>query len=1102
MITSNNITKHCTLLLTMCITSLSWGQAIMAGTVLTSGAQLVSSGSTTPTYSARTDNCELGTESGCGVGATTGQAGSPMSFLSRQLCTALITTNCDNVPFAWNAPADTDAYDPDFNSHLLLLTDQTTSYANSGQYWQSFNLGSGGQGNIFSVGNKMLVINNQYGLMRLVYLDVTKFRAAAQPGGTPCSSSICTYLSSIYSEISPPACTYNCTWLDINDVYTFSTQDPYVLFELAGVSPSIGPLRINKLEICPKDGSGPYCNLPVCQPSSSCTSDTFVRVPYVNFTSDSPVACNVLPPSYTAYWSGTFFTNNNGAFTLGLAGGADWQANTAYSINDWTSFIVPSSGNSRVHGYQAVRAGTTCNPSTGCSEPVWASTVKGDTLCDPNTGDDSGGLNVTCASGQVTWKDIGIVSGQDYGFDVVNYTPNVGCSAVNTFIGQVRRNATAYAAWGNGIPPAPWQTDDPLLCQPWGVTPSNPPSGTCPLTRTPSRLHNTSTLPNSEYAEIANNVGGPSGGTWISSTAYYTGPWVSGQTYSLSRSVVYDPIEVASGALNFYSPATCPTSTTCTQSSTITHPAANETDWILTANMSYGMTWDIPTLTFRTCTQMQCTGHADFGYSNMWSGGAYTQRSYDQPEYYLCYTSSRVPAFAVTEARNHFGGVTTYVGTFPNGDNNAFAGVTFVVAGFTGKTTSTADNGTFTATASTATTLTLSNSAGVAATQAATASPPQGNKYVYYLPDTLPTDACYSAMAPNPFLTPFDIVHYQQNCTSYSPRLYGLTLQCAAGDYIYDESNTDNPNVSTLVYISGGTFDAWNTNNMLPGGFPADTHESNKGLGTQDEGIVTFFVDDVPATTLGNSVPSSGYFANPMATYYQEVVGGATGLPTSAQPPIGTFFRFAHNFNTGSSPLFDDQNGIGNVSQDGQFAAIPTDVMGTRSSASRAWAARHTYTWGDYIYPVDNNGGGGSGFSATGYDYQVTAVGGNSSPTPGTTGTTGATEPNWDASCATTCTDGTGGTQITWTRQPASCNQLRGSDLWAAGKAAPAGMCIYDYKTNTDIYCTSAGGTTGSTKPSCPQYGSTCSDGGVTWTNMGQNDCRSDIVLVDLVSAH
>lgn len=79
-----------------------------------------------------------------------------------------------------------------------------------------------------------------------------------------------------------------------------------------------------------------------------------------------------------------------------------------------------------------------------------------------------------------------------------------------------------------------------------------------------------------------------------------------------------------------------------------------------------------------------------------------------------------VPAAALTlsAAANASGGTTAYTGTITGGGSNAFAGITFVVAGFD----LTANNGTFICTASTTTTLTLANAAGVSDTHAGTAT--------------------------------------------------------------------------------------------------------------------------------------------------------------------------------------------------------------------------------------------------------------------------------------------------------------------------------------------------------------------------------------------
>jgi uncharacterized protein YjdB len=75
-------------------------------------------------------------------------------------------------------------------------------------------------------------------------------------------------------------------------------------------------------------------------------------------------------------------------------------------------------------------------------------------------------------------------------------------------------------------------------------------------------------------------------------------------------------------------------------------------------------------------------------------------------------------ALTLSAAANASSGTTVYTGTITGGGSNAFAGQTFVVAGFD----LAANNGSFLCTASTTTTLTLQNASGVADTHAATAT--------------------------------------------------------------------------------------------------------------------------------------------------------------------------------------------------------------------------------------------------------------------------------------------------------------------------------------------------------------------------------------------
>jgi hypothetical protein len=155
-------------------------------------------------------------------------------------------------------------------------------------------------------------------------------------------------------------------------------------------------------------------------------------------------------------------------------------------------------------------------------------------------------------------------------------------------------------------------------------------------------------------------------------------------------------------------------------------------------------------------------------------------------------------------------------------------------------------------------------------------------------------------------------------------------------------------------------------------------------------------------------------------------------------------YRFAHNFNTGSSPWFAVQNAIGVISKDGKMLAYTSDFMNTRGdhgtgSATCASPLRAQYqpassqavTYLDSMIPLSNN-----------TIYQAVGC-------PNNGGTTTCTEksdslPNWGTACGA-----------------------------------------------LNDYCTSDKTITG-----------TPLDGTVIWQNKGQNSCRSEIGLMDVTSAH
>src|SRR5258708_9094066 len=118
----------------------AFGKAAYSGMGLYSGAEAYGSfiaGGAPLTYSARTDNCVAGTESGCISATTTGEVGSALIFQEGtsdpvpfyRLDTDAIPGNCTSYtpPFhADCAVAGVPFADPDFGSYSIFLTDQTT----------------------------------------------------------------------------------------------------------------------------------------------------------------------------------------------------------------------------------------------------------------------------------------------------------------------------------------------------------------------------------------------------------------------------------------------------------------------------------------------------------------------------------------------------------------------------------------------------------------------------------------------------------------------------------------------------------------------------------------------------------------------------------------------------------------------------------------------------------------------------------------------------------------------------------------------------------------------------------------------------------------
>lgn len=216
--------------------------------------------------------------------------------------------------------------------------------------------------------------------------------------------------------------------------------------------------------------------------------------------------------------------------------------------------------------------------------------------------------------------------------------------------------------------------------------------------------------------------------------------------------------------------------------------------------------------------------------------------------------------------------------------------------------------------------------------------------------------------------------------------------------------------------------------NMLPSGLPCDFHGSWNQAGTTDSTPIGIVNTCVPAWPSGYA--KAGY-----------------GEIEAVKPDgSGTTYRFAHDYNTGSSPYFSDQNNIGVISYLGDLIAFGTDMMGTRGDDNSSNAVCANPVRGMYQPSTLNtvNYQDTMLVLSTNYVYQGAGFWNGSSYITTGTGTEGSSLPNWAAACGT-----------------------------------------------MHSYCTTDGTT-----------GTTPLDGNVLWYNVGQNSCRSDIVIVDTLSAH
>ncbi len=425
-------------------------------------------------YNALNGNCVRGTESGCGSGP---QQSQPLTFLGQA---------GDPMPWGQNLPttidpAGTGAIDPDYLAYQVLVTGRgmtplcngITTYYCGIPATRSYTI-QAGQYDPFAQDNTFVVIEDLNGNSYVYAMNPTAIHNKA------CASTACfTYtgirtVSNAADDVNCPDESQNgtfCTVLNTLSGLSFSPKagETHYLYEQMGSAGGSNPAtitvastQVNKLNLyqtsnasCPNPFGfvgGGYC---------------FDRTVVVNFTSNTPVPCSVLPFGYQnggAPWSGSFAVALDGSVGYATGGAGPWTASTAYTDPD--SFIYPTSGNTKKVAFQAVTTGYSYSVA-----PAWSDDATvGDYICDDGSNSVSKTLQsclLKCGPGgnqQCTqWQNIDKIIGQDAGFDLVTFSPTRGCSRLNTRISKIYRGVnegSGYPNPGTADPAGLTQTDE------------------------------------------------------------------------------------------------------------------------------------------------------------------------------------------------------------------------------------------------------------------------------------------------------------------------------------------------------------------------------------------------------------------------------------------------------------------------------------------------------------------------------------------------------------------------------------------------------------------------------------------------------------------
>lgn len=369
--------------------------------------------------------------------------------------------------------------DPDFGTYECWLTDQIPAdMNNAAAATQTVNMGSAGGYDAFNIDSTLITAGNTGGISFLWHIVPSRFHAQTCSPGNPCF-----IVSNLFATATPDS-----THFDTNSkaVFTRKVSDGNnTMFE-------ISPNSIKRLTLTIGTSGGIPTGV-----------DSIARTTVVDFTSDSPVNCSVLPPGYVSTWKGQATISNTDTSTIGSGGGAPWPAVIGNAVGNGSqpvttdNFTLPTNNLSITSSIASISGvgGTVTLVTSGTpmtaypNEPLTITVTTNYngtytlltannsthtyTFAGPNAATETSGTakvslanfvfqvttagttgatgaepnwitncplkGMTCADNTAVWTSIGKIAVQGPGFDVVNYRPGIGCTRFNTRLHKTYR---------------------------------------------------------------------------------------------------------------------------------------------------------------------------------------------------------------------------------------------------------------------------------------------------------------------------------------------------------------------------------------------------------------------------------------------------------------------------------------------------------------------------------------------------------------------------------------------------------------------------------------------------------------------------------------